>query len=102
VIWDLMFTIVLSPIRWLLDGIPTFSWPDWFDANKSTVYGGDPETMGGYAFVVGRFLINLDGWVPVPLLFQGLTALMAAWVFHFTVKVGRLLVSHVTGGGGAT
>jgi uncharacterized membrane protein len=45
---------------------------------------------------------GVDNWINVGLLVTILALVGAAWAAHVAIKVVRMLISHVTGGGGAT
>lgn len=93
--------VVLSPVIWVLDALPTFSWPTWFDGCNGGAACAE-EAIGRRIYEAGRWLAYLDGWVPVNRLFEGATLILAAWAFFVAVRVVRFLVSSFTGGGGAT
>lgn len=98
---DAILTVLTAPFVWLLDNLPTFTWPDWLSSCTESC-GTSGTTMGGYASDLGQKLAALDGWVPVGTLFTAGSLIAAAWAFAFAVRGIRFAVSTFTGGGGAT
>lgn len=93
-ITDLVLTVVLAPLQWVLDAIPAISWPTWFSTSgPSSVV----EMARGWGDSVG----TLNGWFPVAEFFAAAGIVFAAAVAHLAIRAVRMIVSGLTGGGGS-
>lgn len=76
--------------NWLVDQVPTFTPPDWISVAVSGI-----GTMMGY-------VASMDSWVPIGLVVPVLGAVLASYGVAIAVRIGRIIASFATlGGGGA-
>lgn len=73
-------------LNWLLGLLPTWQWPSGFNAPSPSAFQG-----------VG---LPIDRVIDISLAVQIVLAVLATAVVAAAVKVVRILISHVTGGGG--
>ena len=73
----------------LLDALPVTTPPAWISTGVS------------YMPQVFTFAASMGVWFPWSLLGIVLAAVVTTWVGGFVVKVVRIVISHVTGGGGS-
>ncbi len=90
-ITDLILAVLTAPVVWLLDNVPSFSWPTWMT-------GSDLATKAGS--VAGN-VQALDNWIPVGDLALAATLVLAVWAFSLVVQGLRMVVSLFSGGGGS-
>lgn len=82
---DMCALIVAS----LIDALPVTQVPGWLADAGSYI----PQVMG--------FAASMGVWFPWTVLGVVLSAVFGVWVASFGVKVVRIIISHVTGGGGS-
>jgi hypothetical protein len=90
-ITDLFLWVLSAPFRWLLDNVPSFTWPSWFT-----------DTVPTKASELGAIAGALDNWFPVETLVLVFGLAIIAWGFSLSVQLLRFVVSLFSGGGGAT
>lgn len=73
----------------LLDALPDTEVPDWLNSASNFIP------------TVFNFAGSLGVWVPWSLLGIVMAAVVAVWVGSFAFKLIRIIISHVTGGGGS-
>lgn len=84
-ILDLLFMIV----RGLIALLPDVQLPGWVT---------DISGMGAEVFATAN---SMGVWFPWGVIITVVTAVLAAAVMGFGVKIVRMVISHVTGGGGS-
>jgi hypothetical protein len=105
VITDAILTVLLAPLSFLLGVVPAPEWPLWF---RGCHYGaactqfGEVDTLGTYAYTVGRYMAVLDPWINVRLLLDCISFTLVAFGVSLAIRTARFLLSTFTGGGGAT
>lgn len=99
---DAIINVVLYPLGWLLDALPSWTWPDWMDTGVASAGGDGSGTLPTMAYWLGERVGWLRGWVHMEMLFSvgGVVLLFAIVVAG--VRGVRFVVSLVSGGGGAT
>lgn len=80
-----VFVMILNAI---LDSLPETEVPDWIG------------TGAGFIPSIFTFAASMGVWFPFGLLGIVLTAVVATWLASFGIKLARIIISHVTGGGG--
>lgn len=99
---DAILAVLFTPIGWLLEVLPSITYPDWFSAaHDNGVTACSEMTVGCQAYMAGQRLIAMDGWVDIDMLFVGVGLIAAAWAAVLGWKAARIVVSLFTGGGGA-
>lgn len=73
----------------MLGALPVIEPPDWFNG-----------AAGMFATVFG-FANSMGAWIPLALTVTVGGALIAAWLLAYGIHVARMVVSHLTGGGGS-
>jgi len=99
VILDFILYVLLSPFIVVLGLIPAFELPAILSSGVATSAGG-AGNVGQVSYLVGSKLTLIGAWVNVPVMVSCMGAVGLAWGFHIAVKVLRLILSLVTGGGG--
>lgn len=89
-ILDLIFGMFASIALGLLDAIPVIPVPAWI------------TQLAGFASTIFGFAHSMGVWFPVGLIVTVGTALLAIALASFGIRVVRILISHLTGGGGAS
>lgn len=89
-ILDLIFGMAAWIALGLLDGVPVIPVPDWI------------TQLGGFAATIFGFAHSMGVWFPVGLVVTVGTALLAIAVASFGIRIVRIVISHLTGGGGAS
>lgn len=93
-ITDLIIGVLLAPIRWVLDVIPAVPWPSWFQKSGT---GTVVDVVGGW----GSHLGTINGWFPVGSFLDALSIVFVVAGIAVTIRIVRMLISVLTGGGGA-
>lgn len=88
-ILDLIFSILATISLALVDALPVIPVPSWV-----TELAGFASTIFGFAYSMGV-------WFPVGLVVTVGTTLLAIAVAAFGLKIVRIIISHLTGGGGS-
>jgi hypothetical protein len=73
----------------LLDSMPDTEVPDWVNSGANLIP------------TVFNFAGSMGVWFPWSTLAIVTAAVIGAWVLSFGIKIGRIIISHVTGGGGS-
>ena len=94
-ITEAIMTVVFLPIRWVLEAIPTVTWPTWFSTSG-------PDSVVTLVDSWGDSLGLIGGWFPLSSAFDAVDFVMVCFGINLAVRLIRVVVSHVTGGGGAT
>jgi hypothetical protein len=81
-----MFALIIGG---LIDTLPVTQAPGWLADAGSYI----PQVMG--------FASSMGVWFPWDVLAVVLVAVFGVWVAAFGIKVVRIIISHVTGGGGS-
>lgn len=81
-----VFVMILNE---LLDALPVTPVPAWL------------ADAGTYLPQVMAFASSMGVWFPWQVLGVVLSAVFGVWIASFGVKVARIIISHVTGGGGS-
>jgi hypothetical protein len=76
-------------VHWLLGTLPVMQVPDWLSASDNAF-----TTVFSAAGSMGV-------WFPAPLLVVVLGALLVFWLSGFAIKLGRMVLSVFTAGGGS-
>jgi hypothetical protein len=86
--------LVLGAFAWLVANtvglIPAVPVPAWLTSS-----GGSFSTVFAAAGSMGA-------WFPVAFVLSVMLAVLAVWVVSFGIKLVRMVISHLTGGGGGT
>ena len=93
-ITDAILTLVLAPLRWLLQAIPGVSWPSWFQTSGA-------ESVVAKVGQWGQSLGTINGWFPVDAFLDSMGILFVCAAVHAGIKSIRIVISVFTGGGGA-
>lgn len=96
-ITDLIVTLLTAPVSWLLSALPTWSPPSWLDGHSGCTV---QPSMGCYGFNFGQQLAPINKWVPIDTLLTLLPVVALLVAVVVTVRVLRMVVSALTGGGG--
>jgi hypothetical protein len=96
---ELLLGIFLAPVEWALSAIPALPIPGVFDGGDCTLPCSG--TLQGGMHDVGARLGLWNGWVDLAAIFQAAPAAAAVAVVTIGVRMVRVLVSLVTGGGGS-
>lgn len=91
-----LLTIVSGLVSGVLSLLPSFSWPSWFDGTP--LHDG---TLGSYATTVGSYLHAFEGWINIDAALDVVDAFVAVAAIVLTIKIVRVVISLVTGGGGS-
>lgn len=100
-ITEAILRVLALPFTFLLNLIPSFTLPSIFSTVVATSSSG-LNSIGKVSFFMGEKLGLVNHWVDGSTLFLVVPAVGAAWAFSITVRVVRMIVSVLTGGGGAT
>jgi hypothetical protein len=101
VIVDFILYVLFTPFIAVLSLIPSFTMPSVLGSGVASS-AGSVGTVGQAAYFVGSKLTLMGSWVNIPIMISCMSAVALAWVFHIAVRVLRLVLSLVTGGGGGT
>jgi len=85
---DAFINMVVSWLGSMIDSMPQANLPDWMNGPLDFV-----NTVFGFAN-------SMSVWFPTPLVMTIIGALFTVYAISFGIKVVRILISHVTGGGG--
>lgn len=88
-ITDFLLDILFWIIRMLVALLPDIELPGWVQ---------DISSMGAEVFETAN---SMGVWFPWALILTVVTAVLAAAGIGFGIKVVRMVISHVTGGGGS-
>ncbi len=99
-ITDFILYVLFSPFVLVLSLIPSFELPGILSSGVASS-AGSVGTVGQVAYFVGSKLTLIGSWVNIPMMVSSMGAVGLAWAFHIAVRVLRLILSLVTGGGGA-
>jgi hypothetical protein len=99
VITDLILSVVFAPIIFVLNLIPAIDLGSMFSTGVAGS-AGSISTVGQAGFWLGTHFADLGRWTNIPVALTVMTAVATAWGFYLVVKVSRLILSLVTGGGG--
>ncbi len=99
-ITDAVLTVIFAPIIFVLNLIPEINLGPMFSSAVASSSGAI-TSIGQAAFFLGDHFSDLGQWTNVSLAVTVMTAVATAWAFYLAVKVLRLLLSLVTGGGGS-
>lgn len=91
---DAILTVFFAPAGWLLDLIPSISWPSWFQTSG-------PDTLPAKMAEWGEHVGTLNAWFPVGTFFAAGQIVFVAAAAALVIRVGRILVSLFSGGGGS-
>lgn len=84
-----LFDMVCVLVGELIETIPVAVVPDWLGSATS------------YIPTVFSFAHSMGVWFPWGVLSIVLMAVFGVWIASFGLKIIRIIVSHVTGGGGS-
>ena len=88
-ITDQVLDILASMAIWFLDKLPTWGLPTWYD-----------DAIEGWGSIVAG-IADLAHWVPLDAVTQVAIAVGLVTAFAFGVRVLRIILSFVSGGGGS-
>jgi uncharacterized membrane protein YvlD (DUF360 family) len=91
---DAIIGILRAAIRLVLSVFPTINWPVWFETSGP---GSLPDRMKQW----GSNLLVIDGWFPITEFFDAMNVFWVAVLAAVAIKVVRIILSLVTGGGGS-
>jgi hypothetical protein len=100
-ITDFILKVVFAPFIVVLGLIPAVSLPSMLSSVVASSSGA-MSNIGQVTFFLGEKLGLIGSWVNVPVLVSAMGAVGVAWVFHIAVRVLRLVLSVVSGGGGSS
>lgn len=86
---DALLSVVAGIVHTLLGTLPQIPVPDWLSA------------ISDGASLISGYANGLGVWVPIPLILAVASALIAAWLIGFGIKVARIVASFLTLGGGS-
>lgn len=97
---DAILTIVFAPLTWLLEALPSWTPPGWLVDNIAC---GGPDAPAPVCFAadIGGYIGKGSSWVPVEVLGTVGTALFTVLAISLVVRLVRIVVSALTGGGGS-
>lgn len=81
-----MLTLILGE---LIDSVPVTEVPSWVN------------TGANFIPTVFNFAGSMGVWFPWGVLGVVLASVVGVWIASFVLKVVRIIISHVTGGGGS-
>jgi hypothetical protein len=84
---------VFAVITWAVGLLPSWTAPDWMTGSGSGSIAGYGASIAGYAS-------KLSNWVPLGLLATVATVVLGACAVAVAVKVTRIVLSALMGGGG--
>jgi hypothetical protein len=93
-ITEAILNVLLLPLRWLLEVIPSVSWPSWFQVSG-------PDSVVSQVASWGSHLGTIGGWFPLGAFFDSMAIVFVCAGIHVVIKLTRIIVSALTGGGGA-
>lgn len=76
-------------INALLDSLPDTEVPDWINSGANLIP------------TVFNFAGSMGVWFPWSTLAIVTAFVIGAWTLSFGIKIGRIIISHITGGGGS-
>lgn len=88
-LWSDMWGAFCTALAWLIGLLPNFSLPTWLTSLPSEAAG-----LGGY-------LAQFSVWIPIDQVVIVFVFVAAAGVVSLGVRTTRMVVSHLTGGGGS-
>lgn len=86
---DAIITFFGGVFEWLLGTMPEVQVPDWLNSTSGMV-----GTVFGYATSMGV-------WFPSGLALAVAGTLLTVWLVSLGIKIGRMVLSLFTGGGGS-
>lgn len=93
---DAILTVLLAPLAWLLGLLPSWTPPDWLVGQA----GCNKTLLECHAFDVGQYAGAAQGWVPIQEVVVVVQAVFLALGVALAIRLVRMVVSAVTGGGG--
>lgn len=91
---EAILNVLFLPFTWVFSAIPTVSWPAWFAVSGSGTVGGVADEWGDHVGMLGSLF-------PVTAFFDALGIVALVGAASLAIRVVRVLVSMLTGGGGA-
>jgi len=88
-ITEAIIDVMSRVMAWLIDLLPAWDPPVWVQTAADTL-----------ADAIG-YMGMYSGWVPMPAVMAGVTFLLACSALVLGIRVGRILLSLFTGGGGS-
>lgn len=88
-ITDLIISAFMAVVSFLLNLLPDIQMPGWI------------ADISGYAASVFAFADSIGVWIPWGVVMTVVASVFACAGVGFTIKVVRMVISHVTGGGGS-
>ncbi len=96
-----LVSFLVTVIGGLVSLIPGWTWPTWFSGTAGGSCIGTPDTLGCYSSNVGGYLQQLHNWLPVTALGNALAVVGVALVAAGSIRITRMVISALTGGGGS-
>lgn len=87
---DLILGWVMSAIAWFINLLPHPDLPEW-------AYAGVPSWVEGGV----DWAVAMDHWIPTQAIGYGVAFLLLASAAAFAIRVGRIVLSFLTLGGGS-
>lgn len=89
---------LVTMLTTVLDLIPSWTWPAWMDGTSGSC---PADTLGCGAAAVGDYVAPFHNWLPIPAMVTGLGLIGIALVAAGGVRLTRVAISMMTGGGGS-
>jgi hypothetical protein len=100
VITEFIITVLTAPFELVLNLIPAFEFPSVFSSAVAVSSAG-MNTVGKVCFFIGEKIGLLGSWIDGAMLITVAPIVGVTWAFYLAVKGLRMVLSVVSGGGGA-
>lgn len=97
-ITDAVLTVVFAPIAFLLNALPDWTTPQWLQSGLESCEGTLIRCNMGQ---VGQKAAYLDRWMPFDHVFIVLQGVLPLLLAVLVIRLVRMVVSALTGGGGS-
>jgi hypothetical protein len=89
---DLIFGLLLDFVTWFMHALPAVTIPSWL---------GSTGTVVTSAGTWGADAAGFGGWIPFTAIGNVITSVLVAIPLAVSVRLVRIVLSYMTGGGGA-
>jgi len=94
---DFIWSAIVAGLGAVMGLFPHFTFPTWL---ASCPGGG--QYLGCYLQDFGHGMAQLNGWLPVDAAANLLPVVFAAVVINWTIRLVRMVISLLSGGGGGS
>jgi hypothetical protein len=84
---------VFGVLEFFIGLLPGWEWPDW-------LVGSGSGTLAGFAASLAGGMGDVSSWLPISIVGGCITAIGGALLFAVAVRIVRMVLSFLSGGGG--